>query len=73
MGQANFQRGEVITPRPGKRVGLLTVHIRQVHEGKTYQFKRVMRAVERTIDRFGQRLLVPEIEIEGWWTLWICR
>jgi len=27
-----------------------------------------MRAVERTIDRFGQRLLVPEIEIEGWWT-----
>ena len=31
-------------------------------------FKRVMRAVERTIDRRGQRLLVPEIEIEGWWT-----
>ena len=63
-----FEEGEVITPRPGKRVGLLTVHIRQVHEEKTYQFKRVMRAVERTIDRFGQRLLVPEIEIEGWWT-----
>jgi Transposase DDE domain group 1 len=63
-----FKEGEVVMPRPGKRVGLLTVHIRQVHEGKTYQFKRVMRAVERTINRFGQRLLVPEIEIEGWWT-----
>ena len=63
-----FAEGEVVTPRVGKRVGLLTVHIRQVHEGKTYQFKRVMRAVERTIDRSGQRLLVPEIEIEGWWT-----
>ena len=63
-----FDEGEVITPRTGKRVGLLTVHIRQVHEGRTYHFKRVMRAVERTIDRFGQRLLVPEIEIEGWWT-----
>jgi hypothetical protein len=63
-----FKEGEVITARPGKRVGLLTVHIQQTHEGKTYQFKRVMRAVERTIDRFGQRLLVPEIEIEGWWT-----
>jgi hypothetical protein len=63
-----FDEGEVITPRTGKRVGLLTVHIRQVHEGRTYQFKRVMRAVERTIDRSGQRLLVPEIEIEGWWT-----
>ena len=63
-----FDEGEVTTPRAGKRVGLLTVHIRQVHEGKTYQFKRVMRAVERTIDRCGQRLLVPQIEIEGWWT-----
>ncbi len=55
-----FQEGEVITQRPGKRVGLLTVHICQVHEGKTYRFKRVMRAVERTVDRFGQRLLVAE-------------
>jgi len=63
-----FEDGEVVSPREGKRVGLLTVHIRQVHEGKTYQFKRVMRAVERTIDRSGQRFLTPEIEIEGWWT-----
>lgn len=63
-----FDEGEVVTPRAGKRVGLFTVYIRQIHEGRTYQFKRVMRAVERTIDRLGQRLLVPEIEIEGWWT-----
>ena len=27
-----------------------------------------MRAVERTIDRYGQRLIMPEIEIEGWWS-----
>jgi hypothetical protein len=63
-----FEEGKVSTPRSGKRVGLLTVHIQQVHEGKTYRFKRVMRAVERTIDRKGQLLLVPEIEVEGWWT-----
>jgi Transposase DDE domain group 1 len=63
-----FKEGDVTTPRDGKRVGLLTVHIRQVHEAKTYIFKRVMRAVERTIDRRGQRLLTPEIEVEGWWT-----
>ena len=63
-----FKEGDVTTPRDGKRVGLLTVHIRQVHEGETYIFKRVMRAVERTVDRRGQRLLKPEIEIEGWWT-----
>jgi hypothetical protein len=27
-----------------------------------------MRAAERTVDRLGQVLLVPAIEIEGWWT-----
>lgn len=63
-----FDEGEVSTPRPGKRVGLLTVHIKKVHKGKTYRFKRVMRVVERTIDRKGQILLIPEIELEGWWT-----
>lgn len=63
-----FKEGDVITPRDGKRVGLLTVHIQQVHAGRTYRFKRVMRAVERTIDRRGQRLLAPEVVVEGWWT-----
>jgi|AMWB02.1.fsa_nt_gi hypothetical protein len=63
-----FEEGTVTEPRPGKRVGLLIVHIRQVYQGKTYQVKRVMRAVERTIDKRGQLLLTPEIEIEGWWT-----
>jgi hypothetical protein len=63
-----FREGKVSNPRPGKRIGLLTVHLQQVHEGKTYRFKRVMRVVERTIDRNGQVLLMPEIEVEGWWT-----
>jgi hypothetical protein len=27
-----------------------------------------MRVTERTIDKRGQTLLIPEIEIEGWWT-----
>lgn len=26
------------------------------------------RAVERTVDPNGQLLLIPEIELEGWWT-----
>ncbi|MGV8075068.1 MAG: IS1380 family transposase [Syntrophobacteraceae bacterium] len=63
-----FEEGAVTNPRSGKRVGLLAVYIQQVHEGKTYRFKRVMRAVERTIDKKGQLLLIPEIELEGWWT-----
>ncbi len=63
-----FAEGEVTKPRKGKRVGLLTLRFEQEHEGKTYQFERVMRAVERTIDRKGQILLIPDIELEGWWT-----
>ena len=63
---ANYQR--VTNPRPGKRVGILRVHIRQVYEGKTYQFQRIMRAEERTIDKHGQFLLVPDLKVEGWWT-----
>lgn len=63
-----FEEGAVTEPRPGKRVGLLIVHVRQIHQGKTYQVKRVMRAVERTIDKRGQLLPAPEIGLEGWWT-----
>jgi len=63
-----FAEGRVINPRPGKRVGILRVHIRQVYEGKTYQFQRIMRAEERTIDKHGQFLLVPDLKVEGWWT-----
>jgi hypothetical protein len=63
-----LEEGDVTSPRPGKRVGLLTVQIRQTHENRTYRFKRVMRVIERTVDRCGQKLLRPEIELEGWWS-----
>ena len=36
--------------------------------GYDYRLRRVMRVVERRIDRQGQALLVPEVTIEGWWT-----
>jgi hypothetical protein len=63
-----FEEGQVETPRPGKRVGLLKVVIRQEYQGRTYRCKRVMRAVERTTDKRGQVLLLPEVQVEGWWT-----
>ncbi|NSW88050.1 MAG: transposase [Syntrophobacteraceae bacterium] len=63
-----FEEGTVTEPRAGKKVRLLTVYFQQVYEGKTYRFRRVMRAAERTMDRKGQLLLIPEIELEGWWT-----
>jgi len=58
-------------PRPGKRVAVFDVHLKRNHGGYEYRLRRVMRVTKRTIDKHGQRLLVPEVELEGWWTsLW---
>lgn len=56
------------SPRPGKRVAVFDYPVRRSHNGYDYRLRRVMRVSERTIDKRGQALLVPEIEIEGWWT-----
>ncbi len=52
-------------PRPGKRVAVFNYQVTRYRKGYEYQLRRVMRVVERTIDKKGQALLVPEIEIEG--------
>ncbi len=58
-------------PRPGKRVGIFSVMVERHWKGYDYKIRRVMRVVERTIDKQGQCLVIPEIEVEGWWTsLW---
>jgi hypothetical protein len=54
--------------RPEKRIGLLDPPVERAW-GKTERtFRLVVRVTERVIDKKGQRLLVPDIEIEGWWT-----
>jgi len=63
-----FAEGRVSEPRPGKRVAVFTARERQEYEGKSYLFSRVMRVTERTINKGGQFLLVPDVEVEGWWT-----
>jgi hypothetical protein len=60
--------GEWEKPREGKRVATFSVDETQVEDGESFRFRRVMRVTERTVDRYGQRLLIPEIELEGWWT-----
>jgi hypothetical protein len=62
------QHGVWETPRPGKRVAIFSVAVEQSYGEKTYRFRRVMRVSERSIDKQGQQLLLPEIEIEGWWS-----
>ena len=55
-------------PREGKRVGTFGEDVEETAGGITRTFRRVIRVIERTIDKHGVRLLVPDIEIEGWWT-----
>jgi hypothetical protein len=55
-------------PREGKRVGVFSEDVEETFGGVTRTFRRVVRVTERTIDKHGTRLLVPDIEIEGWWT-----
>jgi hypothetical protein len=62
------QHGRWETPRDGKRVALFSVEHKRQWKGHEYSVWRVMRLIERTIDKTGQLLLAPEIALEGWWT-----
>jgi hypothetical protein len=62
------QAGAFTESRPGKRVGLLDLQIERAWQKEKRTFRLIVRVTERTIDKKGQRLLVPDIEIEGWWT-----
>jgi hypothetical protein len=53
-------------PREGKRVTVWEEAIKV--DGVTRPLRRVLRLVERDIDRHGQQLIVPEVELEGWTT-----
>lgn len=68
-----FSEGAVTTPRPGKRVAVMSVYDKHTYkdadgEERTITCRRVVRVIERTIDKKGQLLLTPDIELEGWWT-----
>ena len=56
------------SPREGKRVGIFSETIEEEFRGKTRSFRRVVRVTVRDIDRDGNKLLVPDLTLEGWWT-----
>ena len=68
LKRAEKQVAQWSFPREGKRVGVFSEDIEETFDGKTRTFRRVVRVIERTIDKHGLALLVPDIEIEGWWT-----
>ena len=55
-------------PREGKRETFMVETITREHGGVSVSMRRVKHLIERTIDRHGQALLMPDIEIEGWLT-----
>ena len=55
-------------PREGKRETYLSEAITREQGGVSVAMRRVLHVIERTIDKKGQVLLMPEIEIEGWLT-----
>jgi len=59
-------RGKRSDPRPGKVVYIGDTVIRP--NGQLKNYRVVFKVTERTIDRNGQALLLPEIDVATWWT-----
>ncbi len=57
-----------VFPREGKREAVFSETVTQVYQKKACHFRRVIRITERTVDKHGQWLVTPDIELEGWWT-----
>jgi hypothetical protein len=62
------QAGAFKEVRPGKRVGLLDLQIERAWRKAKRTFRLMVEVTERTIDKRGQYLLVPDIQIGGRWT-----
>lgn len=61
------QFGTCVQEREGKRVFYGAVEV--VPKGMETPVRQVYKVVERTIDKHGQILLVPDIDFESYWTL----
>jgi hypothetical protein len=62
------QAGAFEQLRAGKRVAVLDLTRERAWGQDRRALRLIVRVTERTIDRKGQHLLMPQIELEGWWT-----
>lgn len=60
--------GAFVDQRAGKREALLSLTVERAWQKEKRPFRLVVRVIERTIDKRGQVLLIPDIQLEGWWT-----
>ncbi len=68
-----FARGKMIKQDKQGRIAIMTETVERSYrdendEAKTIKIRRVLRATERYFEKDGTPLLVPDVEIEGWWT-----
>ena len=60
----------ITVPRDGKTVyvGSDRKHVRSKQFEKEFTLRAGYEITERTVDKYGQILLIPEIAVETWWT-----
>jgi len=58
------QLGDLTSPREGKKIWTGAYFIGR----EDLRLRLVFEVIERTIDRHGQMLLMPELEVNTWWT-----
>lgn len=68
-----FAQGKMIKQDKKSRIAIMTETVERSYkdendETKTIKVRRVLRATERYFEKDGTPLLVPDVEIEGWWT-----
>lgn len=61
------KNGTFSEPRDGKKVYRGTTSISRKKDGKEYDIQVAYEVIERTIDKNGQILLEPEIEVSTYW------
>lgn len=68
-----FACGKTIKQDKKGRIAILTETVNRSYKDEdgndqTIKVRRVLRATERYFEKDGTPLLVPDVEIEGWWT-----
>jgi hypothetical protein len=62
------EKGRFVEVRPGKREALFSLTVERAWQKEKKSFRLVVRVIERSIDQRGQVLLIPDVQLEGWWT-----
>jgi hypothetical protein len=68
-----FAHGKMVRQDKKGRVAIMTETVERSYqdendEEKTIKLRRVLRATQRNFAKDGTPLLIPDVEIEGWWT-----